>query len=619
MRIERSTILDTGRARCKSFLQSSRLGWDETGMDVILSPEQRTAVETVSRAVVVVAAAGNGKTEVVAQRLERLLREGESDGPRVLALTYTTKAADELRERLRIRLGDLARRVDAETTHGFAFDLLRRYGTRIGLPQEPEVLSRDEDRAELLAEWLAATGQDLPDDIKQTLGDIDLARARGEDASLLDEMRAALLNRGAVDYPAMLEHATDLLGSRWLKRQMSALYSHLVVDEAQNLTSAQYALLTQLIGEPSAPHLNTMLVGDERQSIVGFAGADARLIKKFQADYSAERIVLTTNFRSADRIVAVGRRVAVELELTSMASPQTYSAPGLVEYEELSSEVAEAEYLATWVESLLQQGIDESALAPGESLHVGPSEIAILTRAAAALRFTRAALERRQISVAMSVSPEDWVRSPAAKLTTAVISHLAAPEHRSVRRAITVLCGGDPGWSELSTVIADADQPDLRELKGLCDLKDVSELLPYLQAITVNDPDWDDDLDQFRQVWGTFIDRYGFGERTFANLRQHIARTQRGDNLSDGVRLLTVHKAQGREFRAVALAACNEGQLPDFRATSAEDVKGELRIFYVAVTRPARMLLLTRSTTRETRFGPRPTRPSSFLDLVHIG
>ena len=585
-------------------------------MDIVLSPEQRQAVETTSSAVVVVAAAGSGKTEVVARRLERLLGDGDPDGPRALALTYTVKAADELRERLRLQLGDLARRADAETTHSFAFDLLRRHGTRVGLPQEPEVLSRDEDRAELLLEWLADSGQSPPEDIKQTLANVDLARARCEDAPFVNDLRSALMDRGAVDYPAMLEHAVELLRTPWLQRQMTTLYGNVVVDEAQNLTRAQYALLTRIVGEPATHHLDAMLVGDERQSIVGFAGADSTLIRTFERQYSAERIELTTNFRSAEKIVAAGHQVAEALGLGSVSTGQTYPARGSIQYRQLQSEDEEARFLAAWVDSLLIHGIDARALAPGEPPTVQPADIAVLARTAAALRLTREALEDRKIPVAMSVSPEDWVRSPAARLTTEIIGYRAAPDHRSVRRAIAALCAGDAAWSDLSTVIARADQVGVQQMKGLCDLEEASELLPYLESVTIEDQDWDDDLDQFRQAWETFVDRYGPADRTFANLRQHIARWQRGDNLSDGVRLLTVHKAQGRTFRVLALAACNEGQIPDFRASTSEEAAAELRIFYVAVTRPSRVLLLTRSTSRKTRYGPRASQPSSFLELV---
>lgn len=585
-------------------------------MAIELSAEQRRAVETTSSAVVVVAPGGSGKTEVVARRLERLLSDGDPDGPRALALTYTVKAADELRDRLRLRLGNLARRVDTETTHSFAMDLLRRHGTRIGLPREPEVLNRDVDRADLLVEWLDESGRRPPRDVNRALESIDLARARREDGPLVDDFRAALLDRGAVDYPSMLEHAIDLLANSWLRRQLSALYSDVVVDEAQNLTRAQYTLLTRLIGESSGDHLNAMLVGDERQALMGFGGADAGLIREFEATYAAERIELTDNFRSAARIVAAGHRVAARLGIASGDREQTYPAAGSIDVRELSSETEEAEYVASWAESLLRDGLEPGILAPGEAPGVRLSDIAVLARTAAALRRTQAALEARRIPVAVSVSPEDWVRSAAARLTTEVIGFFAAPSHRSVRRAIADLCRADVSWTNLANVITTSEQADIRELKGLCDLTGADDLLPYLESVHISDEDWEDDLNQFRQVCESFSDRYGPGDRSFANLRQHIARSQRGDNLTPGVRLLTVHKSQGRAFKAVALVACNDGQLPDFRAGTEQQRADELRVFYVAVTRPSRALLLTRAVVRDTRYGPRPTSRSPYLDLL---
>ncbi len=585
-------------------------------MTIELSPDQRRAVGTTSSAVVVVAPAGSGKTEVVAQRLERLLSDGDPDGPRALALTYTVKAADELRDRLRVRLGDLARRVDAETTHSFAMDLLRRHATRIGLPREPEVLSRDVDRADLLQEWLVESGQRPPTDLRQALEVMDLARARREDAPLVADFRAALLDRGAVDYPSMIEHAIDLLATPWLRRQLSTLYSDVVVDEAQNLTVAQYILLTRLLGEPSEDHLRAMVVGDERQALMGFGGANAGLIRVFEATYAAERIELRANFRSAGRIVAVGHRVAARLGIASAAGDQTFPAAGSISVGELANETQEAEYVATWVETQLHEGLDPGILAPGETPSVRVTDIAVLARTAAALLRTRAALEARQIPVAVSVSPEDWVRSAAARLTTEVIGFLAAPAHRSVRRAIASLCQADINWTNLAVVITSSEQADVRELKGLSDLTDADDLLPYLESISIADEDWEDDLNQFRELWGSFSDRFGRSDRSFANLRQHIARSQRGDNLSSGVRLLTVHKAQGRAFKAVALIACNDGQLPDFRAVSEQQRTDELRIFYVAVTRPSRALLLTRAAARDTRYGPRQVQRSPYLNLL---
>jgi superfamily I DNA/RNA helicase len=134
--------------------------------------------------------------------------------------------------------------------------------------------------------------------------------------------------------------------------------------------------------------------------------------------------------------------------------------------------------------------------------------------------------------------------------------------------------------------------------------------------LTIDDPDWLGDLRQIEVAWESFLDQTDAPNRTFGNFRQHVARCQRGDPNDPGVQLLTIHKAQGRQFKAVIIVACNDGQLPDFRAVSADDIAAELRTFYVAISRASRCLLLTRSASRITRFGVRAVVPSPFLGLI---
>jgi DNA helicase-2/ATP-dependent DNA helicase PcrA len=198
--------------------------------DFQLNDLQHEAVSSRSRSLVVVAGAGSGKTEVVARRVERLLLESVQEDYRVLAVSYTVKAADELRDRLASRLGDLHRRVEADTVHGFALSLLRQHGTRIGLPLEPEVLSRDEDRYELLASWLSQQGDSALPDPASTFREIDLARARQQDAPYMNEWRDALASVGALDFPAMLDRAIELMESPIVRRALRSVFEHVVVD-----------------------------------------------------------------------------------------------------------------------------------------------------------------------------------------------------------------------------------------------------------------------------------------------------------------------------------------------------------------------------------------------------
>ncbi len=594
-----------------------------------LSPEQEAVVTDNGRAIVVVASAGSGKTEVVARRVERLLTESAGSAFRILALSYTVKAADELRQRFREHLGDLHRRVDTTTLHGFAHSLLRQHGTRIGLPVEPEVLSRDEDRAELLARWLGSEGRSFPDEFSTVFQQLDLARARDGSAFLLEEWNQALASAGALDYASMLDRARELLGLPSAQRQLARLYAHVVVDEAQNLTAAQYALLTALIGQSTEQHVPAMLVGDDKQSIVSFAGADPKLLTKFAKEYHATRFVIRRNFRSAGKIVALGNQVAAQLGQPP-AKPHEkveYAASGIVELCETADEGTEGTLIADWVQRILQHGIPSGALAAGESGAVRPEDVAVLARSAAALSWTRKALEVSGHEPVMSSSPEDWLSTAAGKVAYELIALRSAATHRSTHWQLSRLLEATESAvsspDDLADVLRSHDDVSLRLLSPLCRIGSPSEFMAALQQLEMPahgseqlTAAWEADSRQLIDAWSGFVQQTDLVERTWGNLRLHISRLQRGDDLQPGVRLLTIHRAQGREYRAVAVLGLNDGQLPDFRALYDHDREAELRTFYVAVTRPSRLLLLTRARTRKTRYGLRKTDPSPYLQFL---
>lgn len=602
-----------------------------TAPEIVLSPEQQRAVDSPDAAILVVASAGSGKTEVVARRVERLLRESDGESFRILALSYTLKAADELETRFRSRLGDLARRVDTNTVHGFAHSLLCQHGTRIGLPVEPEVLTRDEDRAELLARWLADEGHPVPEDLTAVLRELDLARARLRSAPLLDEWEAALTASGALDYPSMLTRATELLGLASAQRQLARLYKHVIVDEAQNLTPAQYALLVTLVGGSSAGELgpSTMVVGDEKQSIVSFAGADPTLMSRYAEEFTATRVELRQNFRSAEAIVTVGTAVAAELGQAGNGSPDTsYAAPGLIEAHEAPDELSEGRFVAAWAVDLIESGIPEKALADGERSEVRPDEIAVLARSSASLQTCQAELLALGTQVAMASAPEDWLATTGGKVAFEVIALRSANSHRSTHWQLARLLGVDEADvqtpADLTRVLH--DHPDAR-IRLLAPLTHSDDPAGYIAALEGLEPEvdsddlwlpaWEADVSQILATWKAFLHRTSHSEQTWGGFRLFVSRQQRGDDLDPGVRLLTIHKAQGREYRAVALVGLNDGQIPDFRAKTADELQSELRAFYVAVSRPSRVLLVTRARSRQTRYGSRNTEPSPYWEYLN--
>ena len=597
-----------------------------------LSFEQRTAVQSDARAIVVVASAGSGKTEVVARRVEHILSESPHDHFRVLALSYTHKAADELKERFRKRLGTSHKRVDTNTIHGFSHNLLSQQGTRIGLPVDPEVITRLEDRAELFARWLIENGQTLPVDLESTLRQIDLSRAKQEPISdLQKEWNAALSDAGAVDYESMLTRAEELLKLPFSHHQMSRLYYHVIVDEAQNLTPAQYSLLTTLIGPPlgnNSDHIQTMLVGDEKQSLVGFAGADPRLMHRFECDYHAVRIELTNNFRSAQTIVAIGERVSKELNHSFKPSySDTYKAKGLIDIRKVANEEAEGGLVSQWALDLLDEGLPREALAPEESNYVRAEEIAVLARSAAALGATEEALRCAGHEPSLSIATEDWLASRIGQIVYEIASFGSAPNHRSTKwqlvRHLDVKEHEMESLPQLISLMRKHEDQDIQQLANLAEIEEPSDYITNLSQITLK-PEakeadlaaWQADSDLLLKTWSSFESVTQVSARTWSNFRLFVSRQQRGDDLAPGIRLQTIHKAQGREYRAVALVGLNEGQLPDFRARTTGEQAAELRAFYVAVTRASRVLLLTRAESRRTQYGPRTTEPSSFLKFV---
>ncbi len=565
---------------------------------------------------------------MVARRVQRLLLGEPDDSGRVLALTYTVKAADELRGRLDARLGLLARRVDSETIHGFAHNLLRTHGTQIGLPLEPELLTRDEDRVELFRSWLGERGESVPDDLQGLFADIDLARARGGEADYLDEWRRALSDNAALDYPELLAKASELLRVDSVRRQIRRLYTSIVVDEAQNLTRAQYELLLTLGADGHSLAIPSMLVGDDKQSIVRFAGADPSLIGMFEMAFAAERHALTTNFRSATVLATAAGKVAAALDHHG-GEELAFAAPGQVSIETLPSEQGEGARVAAWVSSLLQQGMPQAALGDGENTALRPEDVAVLCRSAAGLRFVEASLEDRGVPCAVASTPNDWLTTSAARVVLELVGLKGAPAHHSTYWELSRLLGKvplDESIAAAEAAVAGSDDELVRRVAGVLGLSDVSGLLPYLQATDLppsladsEAANWQSDLTQLETTWARFDGLTSRSELSWANFKLFCARAQRGDDLSPGVRLLTVHKAQGREYAAVAIIGLNDGQFPDFRAKTDAALRDELRTFYVAITRPRRILLLTRPAMRDTRYGPRRTEPSRFLDLLDGG
>lgn len=338
---------------------------------------------------------------------------------------------------------------------------------------------------------------------------------------------------------------------------------------------------------------------------------------------------------------------------------------------EHESEEAEGMSVAKWVQNLLQNGLPHDAVAPDEPTSVSPDQIAVLGRCATALRHTKDALEQLHIPHAMSNTNDDWGITPAAQAIVEFVAYKSAPHHMSTLKRLRRICGSSNvdatecnrssavrsvGGSirdtsdteeslDVTELFANSPDTDIAALAAVGNVSSPHELIERLGDIraagfaeirghhleaadssnltntSTNQYEYSEnalttDLEQIMNAWQSFIDRTPTGSRTFTEFKYHIARSQKGNPHDSGVRLSTVHRTQGREYRSVAIVGFNEGQFPDFRAQTKQQLQDELRIFYVALTRASRVLLISRSTQRTTKWNCYPTKQSRFMEYV---
>lgn len=587
---------------------------------VQLDAAQQAAVDDDSNVIVVRASAGSGKTEVLAQRVERIVSADTAGGRRVLCLSYTNRAAAELHDRFADRLDDRSQLVETSTMHAFAHDVVRRHGTWLGLPLEVEVLASDTDRLMLFSEALADSGHGgLEADGYALLRRVDLARARGEADDLAEIWKATMAAQAVLDFQALIDAATELLELEAIARQIRRPYGHVFVDEAHNLTPSQDTMLRLLASNPGTDGPSVMLVGEPDQALVDFAGGDGQLMMRFADNFEGSNHRLEVNYRSAGRLVALASAVKANLDQEPATHDSSYGAEGSIELRELLNETAEAGAVVEWALHLVEAGAPRDALAPEEDTTVAWGDIAVLARSGSGLRHVRAALESRDIPVAHAVAMEDWMASSLGRVALALVCWRGGSNLSGARWLSQEL--GLPHLEQDEAKLLEAVQELAAWLASAGRADGPSELFDHIgdtdhSADEASSAVWEADRQELLASWQIYSARVPQRDRSWSSLQVFLSRLPRETAGDDALRLGTIHSAQGREFKAVGVVGLNEGQLPDFRARSIEERASELRAFYVAVSRPTRLLLITRAQSRETRYGQRASERSPYLAYV---
>jgi len=615
-----------------------------------LNPAQRQAVLTTEGPLLVIAGAGSGKTRVLTHRVAHLLAAVGAKPNEILAITFTNKAAQEMKERVERALGPVARAIWIMTFHAACGRILRREAERLGYRSNFTIYDQA-DQVRLVKACLEELDRDpkrfVPRGIhaqiskaKNQLISADEYAARV--ASFYDQTVAdvyqlyqrRLFASNAVDFDDLLMLTVDVLQrfpeahERWARA-----FRYILVDEYQDTNHAQYVLLKLLASE----HGNLMAVGDPDQSVYAFRGADIRNILDFERDFPATRVIpLEQNYRSTNTILAAANAVISHNRERKEKNLWSELGEGeFVHVVETEDEHAEARFVAAEIAALIavtyrtnaqsrvledvlvRQGVDYQVIGGPRfyeraEIKDAIAYLQVLDNPFDAVSLLRIANRPRRGIGDTSVAR---LQSYADGLGTSLWDATAHPEEAGLAPASVRAVTGFRGVME--SLLATASDSTVAAL-----VEAVLERTGYLDALeaerTIEARGRIENLEEIVGVAREYDT--AAQEPSLSGFLQEISLYSdqdalRGDEDSGGqVTLLTLHNAKGLEFRAVFMLGLEEGIFPHVRSLEENSLEEERRLCYVGMTRAKERLTLTH-TMRRNLFGRSEANlPSRFLD-----
>jgi len=620
-----------------------------------LNDQQIRAVEEGDGAVLVIAGAGSGKTRVLVHRIAHILRAGRASPDEIVAVTFTNKAASEMRARVAAILGGGESPGRVGTFHSLCLRMLRREALRLGYKEGFQVCDSD-DSLKLIRQCLKESSlQDSAASPREFLRRISSAKNRGlspeqvelewpgeagrDHAKLYESYQAGLSRMNAMDFDDLILNVLRLFSEHPDRLELwSGTCRHLLVDEYQDTNPPQYRLLRSLC----SVHRNIFVVGDEDQAIYRFRGADIGNILSFKDDFPGAAVLkLTRNYRSVGSILKAANSLVRNNRQRMGKELWTTAGDGdRVRFSLLPGDREEAAFV---VDRILDWRRAEAL-----------EDAAVLYRTNAQSRLIEEALVRARVPyqifgsvrfydrkeirdllayLRLAVNPADDIsfrrvlNVPSRGLGEAALMAVESasrgrevPLSEALERALQsglFPARGRKAAEEFRDVLV-----RLREAAGRSSLADLLASLireiGYEDYFRRTEPDAADGrMENVAQLVAAAAEADGAeGLQEFLDRVSLVSDVDSAAG-SGGVNLMTLHTAKGLEFGAVFLVGLEEGLLPHARTFDEEDgVEEERRLCYVGMTRAARRLHLTAAATRRLYGEPAATKLSRFLDEI---
>ncbi len=633
-----------------------------------LNPPQREAVEHVHGPLLVVAGAGSGKTRVLTMRIARLIDEAGVPPSRIFAVTFTNKAAGEMKERVGRLLGRDPSGLWIGTFHSLSARLLRREAEALGFTRQFTIYDED-DRLSLIRRLMEQRGHStklFPPKLIQSLISAAKNRMTGPDALAsspfdrpaqvaADVYRAlgeALKAQNAMDFDDLMLHPLTLFRERPDRLQFyQERFAFLLVDEFQDTNSAQYQLVRKL-----GRHGNVCAVGDDDQSIYGWRGADVRNMQSFLQDFSGARVVrLEDNYRSTQVVLDAANAVIEENTDRLGKTLRTMRKGGeKVTVTAAADERDEAEWIVSELRARANKGDwawPEMAVlyrtnSQSRALEEAFRRAGIPYRIIGAISFyDRREVKDLQAYLRLLANPADneaflrAVAVPRRGLGESSLAQLAEAAERwgkpllAAAEAAEMIQGMRPNVRAALTGFATL-LGDLRERTATWPpaqvLEQVIHSINYEQVLVAEGPEGMDRWENVRELvasaaeWSEVIEPGDEEETTpLERFLAEAALLSSHDSIqgpNEGVTLMTLHTAKGLEWPVVVLSGMEDGLFPLARAEEQErGLEEERRLCYVGITRAKDKLYLSWARARRRGGQLMPGRPSRFLAALPPG
>jgi superfamily I DNA/RNA helicase len=622
-----------------------------------LNPSQQRAVTHGRSHLLIVAGPGTGKTHTLTHRVAYVI-EHFAGPEEVLAITFTNKAAEEMRQRLAKMVESVVEKLFVGTFHAFCLNLLRAHHQQAGLPEDFEIIS-EEERRELAKELWPEKSASERDHLLEEISRWKASAQQDAPAShaVYHSYNAALRAQGKLDFDDLLLEAIRLISaSTEIRDEIHSRHRWIFVDEYQDLNPAQHQLLTLLV------HENAVLtaIGDPNQAIYGFRGADVAYFSRFAEDFiGAAELRLAENYRSAPTILSASTQVIeAGLDRFDMPLSPTLLAPGRLTIHAAPTDKAEAEYVVHQIEKMVggtsMFSQDSGRVEKEREGERSFGDFAVLYRLNALRPALEEALARSGMPYQISGDAPLLSRHGVRELATAmrllcipVGSTALRTDARNLCRLLQFVVPGigeqtarraenffkNKTATDTSTLISfaqnDAGLNDKQKQSLVTFANDLREAgrhfeqagltaaihflfnLPTWKGLTAGDEalaaNWQRMLNLARAHENKTYPHAFFDALTLEGASDHF------DPRAEKIALMTLHAAKGLEFPVVFIIGCEETLLPMQLPGLTSAIEEERRLFYVGMTRAKEQLYLLRAHRRPLFGRISENSPSRFL------